>query len=104
METEQVRVIQVENPINHAPLLIGSGVFVTLLELSHIRLPLLLSWQGSQTSHRRVPVKVKRSLDNHEQPCSEDIDFHFQNTHRADALLNLVPKVVTVVRLLVFPD
>lgn len=73
-----------EHSLHRFPFLCGTHSGSGLLEYGHIFFPLLLAGKRVQAFHCCVPVKIKGSFDNHKQSCSQDINFHFQNTDFPD--------------------
>ena len=80
-----------KNSLHHAPFFIRGAAWSRLLKLRHIILPLLLTRQCRQTRHCAVPIKISRSLNNHEKTCIKYIYLHFKDTHFTDTPKNLTP-------------
>lgn len=88
-----------EHSLHHLPLLVAGGSGAALLKLSHMLLPFLLSGQCGQACHGCVPVEIQWRFYYHKEAIAKQIDFHFEYSHRENALFYLVPEVLFVVGL-----
>ena len=93
-----------EYAFHHLPFLVGSGVVVARLELSHMCLPFSLAWHGGESAHCRIPVEVGRSVDNHHKACALNVNLHFENAHSLYATAYLGPEMFLVVSLAITTD
>ena len=93
-----------ENTLHHLPFLVGCGIVVARLELSHMCLPFSLSRQGGKSAHCRIPVEVGRSVNNHHKACALNVNLHFENAHSLYATAYLGPEMFIVVSLAITTD
>lgn len=93
---------EIEHSLHHLPLLIGCGICCTVLELSHVFLPFLLSWECGELCHGSIPIEVNRGIHYHDETIAQDVNLHFEDSYGLDSLFDLIPEVLLIMRLLVF--
>lgn len=85
--------IEMEDAFHQLPLLCRGHASLYQLELCHVVLPFGLTWKGAKACHGGVPVKVHGGLHYHEQTCAQQVDFHLQDAHLANAFGDFLPDV-----------
>ena len=81
------------------PFVCRSLSFSTPLKVSHKVFPFLLTGECGQFLHSLFPVKIKRSLHNHEHFVLIDIHLHLQNAYLPDSLSDFGPGIRLVMYL-----
>ncbi|EJW92994.1 hypothetical protein EVA_18898 [gut metagenome] len=74
------------------------------MEFSHVIFPFSLTGKGGKAFHRRIPIKIYGCFNNHEEPCAENIDFHFEDTYFADASKDFLPSMFRTVTFAIFSN
>ena len=91
--SKQSRMIKIEHPFSHLPLLIALGIGSASLECSNESFPFCLTWHGGKTGEGTVPVEIDRSINYHHKLVAEDVNFHLKYSHGTDAVTYLLPMV-----------
>lgn len=91
-----------KHTFHRLPLFGRRSAFVSLLEGCHIVLPFLLARERCEFRHGRIPVKVGRRFNYHEQLRAAYVYLHFQNAHAAYAVENFAPHVALLMAPTIF--
>ena len=97
-------IVKSEHPFHHLPLLVAPRISPTALQLRYERLPLCLTRKGGKTVHRWRPIEILRSIDNHHQASTQDIDLHLEDSNCTDAFAYLTPMKILRVPLTILAN